>query len=144
MTDIEKLAQEISRKCVASHVRQLNRSITRIYDDKLRSHGLKITQFTILVAIANLGTASPQTIGSTLNLEKSTISRGLERMMEQGWLLADCSNGGRIKTVTLTEVGKKLIVEASHSWSKAQEQVEQLIEREDLAALFKLTKSINY
>ena len=144
MTDLKKLAQEISRKCIASQVRQLNRSVTRIYDDKLRSHGLKITQFTILVAIANLEAASPQIIGSTLNLEKSTTSRGLERMIEQGWLLAEYSNGGRIKTVTLTEVGQKLLTEASHSWSQAQEQVEKLIEREDLAALFKLTKSINY
>ena len=140
--DIKQLAREISNKCVASQVRQLNRSVTRIYDDGLRPHGLTIGQFTILVAIANLGEISPQTIGSTLNLEKSTLSRGLERMIKREWLKASYSERGRVQTVTLTEAGKRQIFEASNSWSKAQAQVEQSIEHSDIAVLFDITRSM--
>ena len=141
--DIKELAIEISNKCVASQVRQLNRSVSRIYDDRLRPYGLTISQFTVLVAIANMGEASPQMIGSALNLEKSTLSRGLERMINKEWLKARYSDGGRVQTITLTEAGKRQILEASHSWSKAQEQIEQLIEHNDISALFNMTKSMN-
>ncbi|MDJ0596205.1 MAG: MarR family winged helix-turn-helix transcriptional regulator [Pleurocapsa sp. MO_226.B13] len=141
--DIKELAREISDKCVASQVRQLDRSVSRIYDTQLRPYGLKISQFTILVAIANLGEASPQIISSTLNLEKSTLSRGLERMIKKEWLEASYSDAGRIQTVALTEAGKRQILQASRSWSKAQEQVEQLIEHQDRSVLFKITRSIN-
>lgn len=141
--DIKQLALEISHKCVASQVRQLNRSVSRIYDDELRPHGLTISQFTILVAIANIGEASPQIIGSTLNIEKSTLSRGLERMIRRKWLKACYSEGGRVQTITLSEAGKRQIFEASHSWSKAQEKVEQSIEHSDISVLFNMTKSLN-
>ncbi|MEM7759393.1 MAG: MarR family transcriptional regulator [Cyanobacteria bacterium P01_A01_bin.40] len=141
--DIKQLAIEISNKCVASQVRQLNRSVSRIYDDRLRPHGLTISQFTILIAIANLGEVSPQTIGSTLNLEKSTLSRGLERMIKKEWLRACYSEGGRVKTIALTEAGRKQIIEASHSWAKAQEQVEQVIKHTDVSTLFNITSSMN-
>ena len=140
--DIKKLATEISNKCVASQIRQLNRSVSRIYDERLRPHGLTISQFNILVAIANMGEVSPQIIGSTLNLEKSTLSRGLERMIKKEWLEACYSEGGRVQTITLTEAGKRQILEASHSWSKAQEQVEQLVEYNDISSLFNMTRSM--
>lgn len=139
--DIEELAFGISNKCIASQVRQLNRSVSKIYDDQLRSHGLKISQFTILVAIATMGETSPQIISSTLNLEKSTLSRGLERMIKQEWIEASYSNGGRIQTVVLTEAGKRQVLEASSSWLKAQEQAEQLIGHDDISALFDMTRS---
>lgn len=137
--EFKNLAVEIANNCVASQVRQLNRSISKIYDDQLRPYGLKISQFTVLVAIANLGEASPQAIGSILHLEKSTLSRGLERLVNKGWLQANYSEAGRIQTITLTEAGKKQIVEASYSWSKAQEQVRQLMGQENIAALFGIT-----
>ena len=121
----------------------MNRSVSKIYDDQLRPYGLTISQFIILVAIANIGEASPQIIGSTLNLEKSTLSRGLERMIKKEWLEASYSEGGRVQTISLTEAGTRQILEASHSWSKAQEQVEQLIKHNDISALFNMTRSIN-
>ena len=51
--EIKDIAATVSNKCVANQVRQLNRSLSRIYDEQLRPHGMKISQFTILVAIAN-------------------------------------------------------------------------------------------
>lgn len=140
--EIEDIAKNISDRCVANQVRQLNRSLSRIYDEQLRPHGLKISQFTILVAIANLGEVTPQTISSTLSLERSTLSRGLERLIQKGWLTANYSNKKRIQTVAVTEAGKKQIAEASRAWSKAQKQVEHLIEHDLLAVLFEINQSI--
>ena len=141
--EIKDIAATVSNKCVANQVRQLNRSLSRIYDEQLRPHGMKISQFTILVAIANLGEVTPQTISSTLSLEKSTLSRSLERLVQKGWLVANYSHKNRIQTVTVTEAGKRQIVEASQSWSKAQKQVQQLIEQNQLATLFAINRSLN-
>ena len=140
--EIKDIAATVSNKCVANQVRQLNRSLSRIYDEQLRPHGMKISQFTILVAIANLGEVTPQTISSTLSLEKSTLSRSLEHLVQKGWLVANYSQKNRIQTITITEAGKKQIIKVNPSWSKAQKQVEQLIAQSQLAVLFAINKSL--
>ena len=140
--EIKDIAATVSNECVANQVRQLNRSLSRIYDEQLRPHGMKISQFTILVAIANLGEVTPQTISSTLSLEKSTLSRSLEHLVQKGWLVANYSQKNRIQTITITEAGKKQIIKVNPSWSKAQKQVEQLIAQSQLAVLFAINKSL--
>ena len=45
--------KRVERECVAFRIRKLNRLVTAIYDDALAEAGLKTSQFTILVALAN-------------------------------------------------------------------------------------------
>ena len=79
---IDKVASE----CVAVRLRMLNRVITNIYDDALRSLDLKVSQMNILVAAAKLGTARPAAVCAHLHLDVSTLSRNVERMKGRGWL----------------------------------------------------------
>ena len=44
--------------CVCNTLRMVTRVVTQLYDDCLRSSGLRVTQFSILAAIARLGEAS--------------------------------------------------------------------------------------
>jgi hypothetical protein len=43
--------------CVCSTLRMVSRAVTQLYDDILRPSGLRVTQFSILGAIARLGEA---------------------------------------------------------------------------------------
>ena len=79
---IDKMAGE----CVAVRLRMLNRVVTNIYDDALRSLDLKVSQMNILVAAAKMGVARPVDVCEHLQLDVSTLSRNVERMKARGWL----------------------------------------------------------
>lgn len=54
-----KPVEVIARDCIAVRVRAIYIYIKFIYDNFLRSHGLRVGQLNLLVAIARMGTARP-------------------------------------------------------------------------------------
>ena len=119
---IEKVASE----CVAVRLRMLNRVVTNIYDDALRSLDLKVSQMNILVAAAKMGTARPIEVCEHLHLDVSTLSRNVERMKARGWLEVVTDEDGRSQPFRLTPRGSKLLEKAIPAWSEAQQQVKKV------------------
>jgi DNA-binding MarR family transcriptional regulator len=122
-TMIDKVASE----CVAVRLRMLNRVITNIYDDALRSLDLKVSQMNILVAAAKMGTARPVEVCEHLHLDVSTLSRNVERMKARGWLEVVPDEDGRAQPFRLTPQGRKLLETAVPAWSEAQQQVKKVL-----------------
>src|SRR5437868_3660464 len=122
-TMIDKVASE----CVAVRLRMLNRVITNIYDDALRSLDLKVSQMNILVAAAKMGTARPIEVCEHLHLDVSTLSRNVERMKARGWLEVVPDEDGRSQPFRLTPQGRKLLEKAIPAWSDAQQQVKKVL-----------------
>jgi DNA-binding MarR family transcriptional regulator len=120
---IDKMANE----CVAVRLRMLNRVITNIYDDALRSLDLKVSQMNILVAAAKMGTARPIEVCEHLHLDVSTLSRNVERMRARGWLEVVPDEDGRSQPFRLTPRGRKLLEKAVPAWSEAQERVKKVL-----------------
>src|SRR6201982_1519452 len=102
----------IAKTCIAVRLRLLNRVVTNFYDDALRPLGLKVSQLNILIVAAKLGLARPTQIGEILQLDKSTLSRNLERMRARGWLEVVPEEDGRAQPFRLTSQGKRLIEKA--------------------------------
>src|SRR4051794_20217325 len=119
---IDKVASE----CIAVRLRMLNRVITNIYDDALRSLDLKVSQMNILVAAAKMGTARPVEVCDYLHLDVSTLSRNVERMKARGWLEVVADADGRSQPFRLTAQGRKLLEKAIPAWSEAQQQVKKI------------------
>ena len=122
-TMIDKVASE----CIAVRLRRLNRVITNIYDDALRSLDLKVSQMNILVAAAKMGAARPVEVCEHLHLDVSTLSRNVERMKVRGWLEVVPDEDGRSQPFRLTPQGRKLLETAMPAWSKAQHQVKKVL-----------------
>ena len=122
-TMIDKVAGE----CVAVRLRMLNRVVTNIYDDALRSLDLKVSQMNILVAAAKMGTARPVDVCEHLHLDVSTLSRNVERMKARGWLEVVPDEDGRSQPFRLTPQGRKLLDKAIPAWTEAQQQVRQVL-----------------
>ena len=122
-TTIDKVASE----CVAVRLRMLNRVVTNIYDDALRSLDLKVSQMNILVAAAKMGTARPVDVCENLHLDVSTLSRNVERMKARGWLEVVPDEDGRSQPFRLTPQGRKLLDKAIPAWAEAQQQVRQVL-----------------
>ena len=124
---MQTMIDKIAGECVAVRVRMLNRVITNIDDDALRSLDLKVSQMNILVAAAKMGTARPMEVCEHLHLDVSTLSRNLERMKARGWLEVVADEDGRSQPFRLTPQGRKLLEKAVPAWSKAQQQVTKVL-----------------
>ncbi len=116
-------ASRIASRCHAGRARLISREITSIYETALRPLDLRVSQLSILVV---LGTHKPTTqgeIGRILHIEKSTMSRNVERMRAKGWIKADSADDGRAQLLRLTARGRKLVERALPYWEEAQREV---------------------
>lgn len=134
----EDMSQRIAKECIAMRVRRLNRVVTKIYDDSLRSLGLRTAQQTILVAISLMKTPTPTDIERRLSLDKSTVSRNVERMQRRGWVEFVPGEDGRSHYLKLTAKGAKLLRESTALWQLAQKKVAFLLGKEGVTALSRI------
>src|SRR5881227_1370913 len=124
---VQVMIDKVASECVAVRVRMLNRVVTNIYDDALRSLDLKVSQMNILVAAGKMGTARPADVCEYLQLDVSTLSRNVERMKARGWLEVVPDEDGRSQPFRLTPRGRKLLEKAMPAWSEAQQEVTKVL-----------------
>ena len=140
---MQAMVDKMASECVAVRLRMLNRVITNIYDDALRSLDLKVSQMNILVAAAKLGTARPAEVCEHLHLDVSTLSRNVERMKARGWLEVVPDEDGRSQPFRLTPQGRMLLEKAIPAWSQAQKQVKRVLGAGFVEQLNQVTKRVS-
>jgi DNA-binding MarR family transcriptional regulator len=121
--------------CVGGCVRKLNRMVTAIYDGALLSAGLKTSQFSVLVSVANRKQARPAELTKHLQLDESTLSRNVERMCARGWLRLVSDADRRSHLIEVTDKGQALIRKCLPAWQKAQAEVSRRLGTDSVAEL---------
>jgi DNA-binding MarR family transcriptional regulator len=112
-------------RCHCLAARRRARALTRLYDNKLRPHGLRTTQFSILVALAVAGPAPVGRLALALGLERTTLTRGAALMERNGWVDARASEDGRERLLRLTRAGRRKLEAAYPAWQAAQAAAEK-------------------
>ena len=138
----EITAERIAEECVAVRLRLLTRAVTRIYNKALRPHGLTVSQMNILVAVSCLGEAKQQAVCHALHLDKSSLSRDLERMRARGWLDTLAGDDGRTSRLKLTSAGRVLLKKATPAWQQAQQEATALLGERDVAAFHRAARTL--
>ena len=138
MMRTEVLVQRVAKECIAMRVRRLNRVVTKIYDDHFRPLGLRTAQQTMLVAISLMKTPTPTHLERRLSLEKSTVSRNVERMQRHGWVEFVPGEDGRSHHLKMTAKGAKLLRESAAAWQLAQKKVVSVLGKEGVTALSRI------
>ncbi len=136
--NVQKVAAAIAKECFAERVRYLNRSLTSIYDDAFRPLGITASQVILLVTLIERGTLSAGQLGRLLNVEKSTLSRNLERMRKAGWIEITAPTSGRTHAIEASRKGKKLLLEVFPRWREAQNATALLLGTDGSKALRKV------
>lgn len=126
-SELELIAQTTSDSCIATRVRQLSRIVTRVYDDALRSHKITASQFTLLTQLAQTDGITAAEIGVDLDIEKSTLSRNLKRLLHLGHITMDPPAGRRGRGLHLTPRGQAVIREAYPVWQTAQKRAQEVM-----------------
>lgn len=118
--DIGTIAESTAGTCLATRVRQLSRIITRVYDDAMRPLGITASQYTLLTQLAARDGITAVEIGGDLDIEKSTLSRNLKRLLALGHIVMDPPAGRRGRGLHLTPKGQAVIKDAFPIWQAAQ------------------------
>ena len=108
--------------CLAMRTRRLSRILTRTYEDALRDYGLTIAQFTLLTAVSVHEPVTSAKIGRLLDIEKSTLSRTIGKMIDKGWVEEQRGADGE-RGIVMTPLGKETLRNAIPVWSGVQTRV---------------------
>jgi DNA-binding MarR family transcriptional regulator len=135
MTKPVTTIETIATSCIAGRIRLLNRVVTNLYDEALRPLGVKLSQGNVLAVTAKLGVARPAEVCAILELDTSTLSRTVERMVSNGWLEILADEDGRSHPFRLTQQGKRLMEKAIPAWEKAQCDAKKLLGEDGLRLL---------
>lgn len=137
------LARDVAERCFAGNLRMINRAVSTHYDKALRPHGIKASQLALLVAIADAEAgARPAVLSQSLRMDKSTLSRTVERMCSNEWVVHTCGDDARSHRLRITESGRELMRSAYPAWRAAQEHAEELLGMRDANAIHRLAKSL--
>ena len=109
--------------CVCNTLRMATRVVTQLYDDALRPSGLRVTQFSMLAAIARLGEANLRQLEETLAIDQTTLTRSLGLLERDGLTERVDNPDRRVKAMRLTAKGRATLAAARPLWSLAQDQV---------------------
>lgn len=120
-------AREIARACTGVRLRLLSRMASRLYDEALRPFGVRISQLNLLAAVGADPGIRASRLGRILELEKSTLSRNLDRLESRGWILVVSDEDARERTLRLSREGRALVGRILPTWRGAQCRVEGLL-----------------
>ena len=138
---IVEIAEMTAGTCVSTRVRQLSRIVTRVYDDAMREHGITGSQFTLLTQLAARDGITAVEIGQDLDIEKSTLSRNLKRLLALNMIIMDPPAGRRGRGLHLTPKGETVIRSAFPVWQDAQRRALTALGPESRSVLDGLLKT---
>jgi DNA-binding MarR family transcriptional regulator len=111
---------EVAAGCACKNLRRTARAVTQLYDEALRPAGLRITQFTLLVAVALGEPVRITRLADALTLDRTTLARDLEPLTERGLIEVAAGEDRRTRVVRLTRQGREAIGRAYPLWQRAQ------------------------
>ncbi|MGP1394506.1 MAG: MarR family winged helix-turn-helix transcriptional regulator [Inquilinaceae bacterium] len=113
--------QQIAETCLGHASRVASRSVTRVFNACLRPHDLQVTQFAILLAIADArGGATVAAIAQRIDIERSAATRAVQILERRGLVGVDGGPGRGGKRVVLTTAGQAALGTCLDGWRRAQ------------------------
>jgi DNA-binding MarR family transcriptional regulator len=114
---------EMARTCACFNFRKASRSVTQLFDQRLAPCGLRSTQLVILITGELLGPSSIARHARELVMDRSTLTRNLRPLLNQGLLALTKSAHAKQKSVAVTEAGRQALLAAAPYWETAQNQL---------------------
>jgi DNA-binding MarR family transcriptional regulator len=136
-------AKRVEPECLGFRARLLSRIVTSVYDDSLSAVGLKVSQFSVLNAVASREDALPAELAKFLEMDESTLSRNVARMCARGWLrLEPGEDDRRSHQIAITDAGRALLRKSYPAWQQAQSQIAHKLGPDGVAALKSVVRKL--
>lgn len=115
-----QLDMSAMKNCVFFNLRWVTRKVTQFFETKMRRHGIRPTQGTILRALNAEENWSMAELSDWLGMDRTTLVRNLRPLQRDGLVQATGGGrGGRVE-LSITAKGRKKIEESLPAWRSAQ------------------------
>lgn len=131
----DEVAREILRGCLCSRTRMLDRVLSRLFDDALAPLGIRASQLTVLALIGAMEGLRAADVARYLEMDKSTVSRGLSLLRSRGWLEEVVGADAKSRSLNVTVEGRALLRETLPYWRSAVEGARGTLGEESVEAL---------
>jgi len=121
-------------------LRQLSRVVTRHYDRFVAGVGLKNTQYSLLSHIVLLGPIRPTDLARQMRVDASTLTRNLQPLMAQGWVVQLAGDDARSRLIEPTDAGRTKRAEGQRAWKQAQVELNRRLGSERVAQAASTTR----
>lgn len=125
------------RTCTNSMIRRCERVVAGIYRGHLSPFGITSSQLSILFVSAKRPGLTQVEMTTILKLEKSSLSRNLDRLLREG-LVQKSMN----RSISITDKGKGLLEKVIPAWERAKQEVEALLGDDGTTALMVLKQKL--
>ncbi|XWN35923.1 MAG: MarR family winged helix-turn-helix transcriptional regulator [Balneola sp.] len=124
--------------CISGKVMRLNRITGNIFRKYLSPFGITDSQTSIMFVMSKHEDGLIQNhIATIVQLEKSSLSRNLKRLIDQGYVQKNDSS-----KIVITHEGKKLIEQVIPEWQKAMDEIRSYIGQDGEEALSTLLNNL--
>jgi DNA-binding MarR family transcriptional regulator len=128
--------------CLCASLRRATRVLTQSYEEALRPHGLRASQFTILQVLMLAGEQTQGSLGRILATDSTTLTRTLAIMSRHRWIARRRGDDRREWLIALSTTGKARFKEAMPVWEQAQARAREQLGEGRFDQLMKLTNDI--
>ena len=111
--------------CMCLHVQRAARALARRFDEALKPHGLTNQQFSLLMSLNRPQAPRMKEVASVLALDRTTLTANLKPLERRGLLTVEPDGEDkRSRRLSLTDAGRRLLVDALPAWCATEEAVE--------------------
>ena len=135
-SDIVKNAAKSGPYCACFNIRKTARVITQLYDNALRPTGLRVTQFSILMATHGAAQITLTRLANLMAMDRTTLTRNLRPLEREGLIMIEAGRDRRERQVAITARGQQLLAKAVPLWEQVQARVAERFGVERLQQLF--------
>lgn len=125
--------------CFCTSARRSAGILSAYYDRELKSAGITLAQYSLLVALEKLGSVNITHWAQQVGLERSTMVRNVKLLEENGLIELTQGTG---KTFTLSRKGKTTVLTATPLWEHAQKKVKSCLGKEDAKAFISISEKL--
>ena len=118
----------------------LQRKIGKMFRNHFSELNVTNSQSSIFLVLLKMEELTQSELGRTLDLERSTISRDLTRLVDKGYLYK--TKGLKSPLIGLTKKGKDFALAIFEEWEKGYKETIDLLGEDGLEALRNLEKKI--
>jgi DNA-binding MarR family transcriptional regulator len=123
--------------CTCNNLRKAARAVTQYYEEALRPSGIRATQFSLLTTVKQFGTVNIGTLAEQSVMDRTTLTRNLKLLEDEGLITITPGADARVRDVTLTPLAHERLAVAYRYWKKAQAHMAETLGTERVRRLLR-------
>ena len=139
---MKEATAEVQQSCLSMALRQGARTLTQRYDAAFFSNGIRSTQFSLLVALAQAPAVPMSRLAKAVVMDRTTLTRNLAPLVRRGLVAESGAKDKRVRSYALTGRGKQLLTRALPDWKRAQARILRLLTKDDAEQLRRILRTV--